>query len=102
MITSTLRSLLERAAGDPAFRAQLLVNPALAEGLTREQIDGLLGEMALLDDQLTDAMLDSVAGGGMSRTNLGLMGIDAVNNPRDCVGTINHNEGSLRVKAKAR
>ncbi len=64
MITSTLRTALERAAGDPAFRAQLLANPALAEGLAREQIETLLGEMALLDGQLTDEMLDSVAGGG--------------------------------------
>ena len=64
MITSTLRSLFERAAGDPAFRAQLLAHPALAEGLAREQIEGLLGEMALLDGQLTDEMLDRVAAGG--------------------------------------
>ena len=64
MPTPTLRSLFERAATDPAFRAQLLANPALAEGLTREQIEGLLGEMALLDGQLTDEMLDRVAAGG--------------------------------------
>ena len=68
MITSTLRTALERAAGDPAFRAQLLANPALAEGLTREQIEGLLGEMALLDGQLTDEMLDMAVGGASVRT----------------------------------
>ena len=79
MITSTLRSLLERAAGDPAFRAQLLANPALAEGLSREQIEGLLGEMALLDGQLTDEMLDMVAGGNTSGRGFGPNGT--------CVGT---------------
>jgi hypothetical protein len=67
MLTPTLRSLFERAAADPAFRAQLLANPTLAEGLTREQIEGLLGEMALLDGQLTDAMLDMAVGGASVR-----------------------------------
>ena len=71
MIPAQLKSILERAAGDPAFRAQLLANPALAEGLTREQIEKLLGEMALLDGQLTDEMLDRVAAaaGGRNKTN---------------------------------
>jgi len=70
MIPAQLKSIFERAAGDPAFRAQLLANPALAEGLAREQIEGLLGEMALLDGQLTDEMLDRVAG-GMTGTGRG-------------------------------
>ena len=95
MITSTLRSLLERAATDPAFRAQLLANPALAEGLAREQIEGLLGDMAMLDGQLTDAMLDMAVGGGtvgraMAKDGNVLMGCD----------TANHNEGGLRVKPR--
>ena len=69
MLTPTLRSLFERAAGDPAFRAQLLANPALAEGLTREQIERLLSEMSLLDGELSDEMLDSIAGGPSYGTN---------------------------------
>ena len=84
MLTSTLRTLFERAAGDPAFRAQLLANPALAEGLAREQIEGLLGEMALLDGQLTDAMLDSVAAGASHNTVMGLKG----GNVPNCGGTV--------------
>ena len=94
MITPTLRSIFERAAGDPAFHAQLLANPALAEGLTREQIEGLLGEMALLDGQLTDAMLDMAVGGASMRTG---MAKDMVVPMCD---TMNHNEGGLRVKAR--
>ena len=62
MPNPALRALLERAAGDPAFRAQLLANPALARGLSREQIKALLDDMALLNGQLTDEMLDGVAG----------------------------------------
>ena len=63
MIPVQLKALFERAAGDPAFRARLLASPALAGGLARAQIEKLLGEMALLDSQLTDEMLDGVAGG---------------------------------------
>ena len=97
MPTSTLRSLFERAAGDPAFHAQLLANPALAEGLTREQIEGLLGEMALLDGQLTDAMLDMAVGGGSVGKMDGLGDIKGIT-VEGCSG--NHNEGGLRVKAR--
>ena len=84
MIPSQLKSLFERAAGDPTFRAQLLANPALAEGLTREQIEGLLGEMAWLDGQLTDAMLDNVAA-GRSIGGVGGLGLkDSGDTPQIC------------------
>ena len=43
MIPVQLKALFERAAGDPAFRAQLLASPALAGGLARAQIEKLLG-----------------------------------------------------------
>jgi hypothetical protein len=63
MIPVQLKALFERAAGDPAFRARLLAHPALAEGLARDQVEKLLAEMALLDGQLTDDLLDGVVGG---------------------------------------
>ena len=97
MPTSTLRSLFERAAGDPAFRAQLFANPSIAEGLTREQIEKLLGEMALLDGQLTDAMLDMAVGGGSVGKMDGLGDIKGIT-VEGCSG--NHNEGGLRVKPR--
>jgi hypothetical protein len=62
MPNPALRALLERATTDAAFRAKLLADPALAGGLSRAQIEKLLGEMALLDGQLTDEVLDGVAG----------------------------------------
>ena len=97
MLTPQLRSVFERAASDPAFRAQLLANPALAEGLTREQIEGLLGEMALLNSQLTDAMLDMAVGGGSVGKMDGLGDIKGIT-VEGCSG--NHNEGGLRVKSR--
>ena len=84
MFTPALRSVFERAAGDPAFRAQLLANPALAEGLSREQIEGLLGEMALLDGQLTDDMLDGVAAGMSIGGVVGLRLIGSGDTPQIC------------------
>ncbi len=63
MLSPTLKTILERAVADPAYRAQLLRNPALAEGLTREQIESIVNELTLLDGQLTDEMLDRVVGG---------------------------------------
>lgn len=69
MPNPALRALLERAATDTGFRARLLADPALAEGLSRDQIKKLLAEMALLDEQLTDEMLEVAVGGSRSKTS---------------------------------
>jgi hypothetical protein len=68
MPTPSLRALLERAASEAGFRARLLADPALAAGLSREQIKALLEEIALLDEPLTDEMLEVAVGGSRSKT----------------------------------
>lgn len=81
MPNTTFRSLLERAALDATFRANLLADPALRAGLTRDQIRALLDELALLDGQLTDEILDGVAG-GISRG--GALGRADSDDPKGC------------------
>ena len=64
MIPSQLKSLLERAAVDPAFRAQLLANPAL--GLTADKLQAFIDNPELAGAELSLEMLDQIAGGPMS------------------------------------
>lgn len=95
MPSPALRALLERAATDAGFRAQLLANPALAEGLSREHLKVLLEDLALLNGQLTDEMLDNVAGAGAdSRSGALVMGTAS---DKQCFNP-NHNETGLHAR----
>lgn len=69
MPNPALRALLERAATDAGFRAKLLADPALAGGPSREQLEALLNEIALLDEPLSDEMLEVAVGGSRSKTS---------------------------------
>ncbi len=61
MTTPTLQSILTRAATDPAFRAQLLADPAL--GLTEDKLRALLANPELAGAELSLEMLEKIAGG---------------------------------------
>ena len=77
MLTQTLRTILERAAGDAAFREQLLTKPdeALASytlsadeaaqirALSRENFEKLAKDLSGLEGELSDETLQSVVGG---------------------------------------
>ncbi len=63
---TTLQAILQRAATDPAFRAQLLANPAL--GLTEDKLQALLANPALAEAELSLEMLEQIAGGPQYNT----------------------------------
>ena len=77
MLTPTLRTILERAASEAAFRELLLSKPdeALAgytlstdeatvlRSLSSQQLDQLATDLSALDGELTEDALDKVAGG---------------------------------------
>lgn len=96
MPNPALRALLERAATDAVFRAKLLADPALAQGLSREQLKALLDDLALLDGHLTDEMLD-LAAGGYSMTQKDALGGKGIG-VDGC--SANHNETRLRVSLR--
>jgi len=64
MTTPTLQAILHRATTDPAFRAQLLADPAL--GLTEDKLQALLANPTLAEAELSLEMLEKIAGGPMS------------------------------------
>ena len=61
MTTPTLQAILHRATTDPAFRAQLLADPAL--GLTEDKLQALLANPTLAEAELSLEMLEEIAGG---------------------------------------
>ena len=61
MTTPTLQAILHRATTDPAFRAQLLADPAL--GLTEDKLQALLANPTLAEAELSLEMLEKIAGG---------------------------------------
>ena len=74
----TLQAVLKRAATDPAFRAQLLANPAL--GLTEDKLQAMTANPALAEAELSLEMLEQIAGGPQ-------YGVQWTNGLRDDSGT---------------
>jgi hypothetical protein len=88
MITSTLRTILERAASDAAFRKSLLHNPdsaligfalsadeaAMVHSLSEQQLAQLAKDMNAMSDELSDEMLQAAVGGaGPVTTNSSML-----------------------------
>jgi hypothetical protein len=77
MLTPTLRTILERAAGDAAFRESLLCDPdtalaafalsadeaAMLRSLSAQQLAQLATDLSALDGELSEEMLEKVAAG---------------------------------------
>ncbi len=61
MTTPALQAILRCATTEPAFRAQLLANPAL--GLTEDRLQALLANPDLAEVELSLEMLEQIAGG---------------------------------------
>ena len=77
-----LRTVLERGASDVAFREQLLADPnsalaaytlaadeaTLIRSLSQQQLEKLATDMSALDGELSEELLERVAGGGRHTT----------------------------------
>ncbi len=82
MLTPNVRTVLERAASDVAFREELLASPesalaaftlsadetTLIRSLSQQQIERLATDMSALDGELSEEVLERVAGGGWSNS----------------------------------
>lgn len=83
MLPTQIKSLFERAAADPEFRARLLANPAL--GLTAEKLQAFTNNPELAEAELSLDKLDQISGGPMSinrsgdggPTDFGMPALDA-------------------------
>ena len=85
MLTPILRTILERAAGEAAFREQLLTKPdealagyslsteeaAVLRSLSSQQLAQLATDLSALDGELSEEMLEAIVGGQKRHTSQG-------------------------------